>query len=90
MLVNLLLDLIFGIFKLLTLPISIPSMPEGVKDALASFLEYIAMGISILGNFFDMSYILILFGVMVAVDAGILIYKFVMFILRKIPMLNVS
>lgn len=90
MIIKALLDLIYGVFSLLTAPIDIPGMPEEVSQMIATMLEYVAMGISFMGNFVNMSYLLVLFGIIVAVDVGMLLYKLVMWVIRKIPMLNVS
>lgn len=71
-------------------PISIPAMPNGVKSFIAISLDYIGTGLAILGNFFDVAYLLSLFGLVVAVDVGIMVYKLVMWVIAKIPMLGVK
>lgn len=90
MIINVLLDLIYGVFSLLTAPIDIPGMPEEVSQVIGTMLEYVSMGISFMGNFVNMPYLLVLFGIIVAVDVGMLLYKLVMWVIRKIPMLGVS
>lgn len=90
MIVEALLDVVYSIMSILTAPIEIPGMPEGVQQFIYSALEYITLGIRILGNYVDLNYLLVLFGVILAIDIGLLLYKLVMWILRKIPMLGVS
>lgn len=89
MIIQLLLQLIYTIFdKLLIL--NIPQLPEQVQTYINSFFDYLVSGASILANYTPLSYLLVLFGVVLAVDIGINVYKFVMWILKKIPMIGVS
>lgn len=90
MIINALLDVVYTLMSLLTAPISIPGMPEEVQVFVYKALEYIAMGIKLLANYTDLNYLFMLFGVIVAIDAGLLIYKFAMWIIKKIPMLGIS
>lgn len=90
MIIEALMDVVYMLVSLLTAPISIPSMPEGVSDVLNSMLEYIGVGIGLLANWTDLGYLILLFGLVLAVDAAMLIYKVVMWFLRKIPMLGIK
>lgn len=90
MIVLALMDVIYLLFELLTMPISIPGLPEGVSDVISGALDYISVGIALLANYCDIGYLVTLFGVILAVDAGMLIYKFVMWIVKKIPMAGIS
>lgn len=90
MLIEMLLNLLFNVFSALTSAINLPSFPTEVTNILNSFVEYVTMGIGILANYTHLPYLLTLFGIVVAVEAGILLYKFVMWVLRKIPMINIS
>lgn len=89
MIIKLLLDLVYSIFNVLTLPINIPDLPQEINSVIATIIEYVGTGLAILQNYTHLSYLLILFGVIVAVDVGVWLYKLVMFFVRKIPMLNV-
>lgn len=89
MIIKLLLDLVYSIFNVLTLPINIPDLPTEINSVIATIIEYVGTGLAILQNYTHLSYLLILFGVIVAVDVGVWLYKLVMFFVRKIPMLNV-
>lgn len=90
MIVLALMDVIYLLFELLTMPISIPGLPEGVADVVSSALEYISVGVALLANYCDIGYLVTLFGVILAVDTGMLLYKFVMWIIKKIPMAGIS
>lgn len=90
MIIQALIDIIYSVFSILTLPISIPAMPDSVKQFIGTALDYITSGIALVGNFVDMAYLLSLFGIIIAVDVGMLLYKLVMWVIKKIPMLGVS
>lgn len=90
MIIELLLDVLYGVFAVLTSPIDIPNMPEQVSEFVSASLEYIGTGISILSNFCDIQYLLTLFGLIIAVDVGLMLYKLVMWVLKKIPMIGVQ
>ena len=90
MIIEALLNAMLSVFSFLTSGINIPSMPAEVSQYMQEALEYVSMGVGILGNYTHIGYLLILLGVIVAVDAGVLIYKLVMWVLRKIPMLGIE
>lgn len=80
--------LFYAILKILSAllaVINLPGMPEGVRDLLTTFTGYLATGIALVANYVDIDYLLLLFGVVMAVDGGVLIYKLIMWIIRKIP-----
>ena len=90
MLIEGLLNVLYSVFSLLTAPINIPSLPDSVSSAIAGILDYFSLGWSILNNYFDMGYLAILFGLVIAVDLGLYLYYFVMWILKKIPVLGIE
>lgn len=90
MIIKGILDIIYNIFSALTLAINLPSLPDGVRDVLSATVEYIATGISILSNFCDINYLLVLFGVIVAVELGMYVYKIILWVLKKIPMVGIE
>lgn len=90
MIINALLDMLYGLLDWITSGLNIPDMPDEVSTILQSVVQYIQMGIRFIGNFTHLDYLLILFGIVLAVDAGILVYKLIMWILRKIPMFGMS
>lgn len=90
MIIEMLLDLLYGIFNLLTTPINIPDLPPQAMSYIDSMFNYITAGAGILANYTPLSYLLVLFGVILAIEIGLKLYHFVMWIVKKIPMLNVS
>lgn len=90
MIVKMLLDLVFNVFSFLTSAIDIPSLPDGVLAVLSSSLSYIKVGAGVLASYTHLDYLFLLLGIVIAVEVGVLLYRFVMFILRKIPMLGIE
>lgn len=90
MIIEMILDALFNVFELLTTPINIPQFPAEVSSLLNSAFTYISSGIGILANYTHLSYLLVLLGIIVGIDVGISIYHFVMWVLKKIPLLGVS
>lgn len=81
--------MIYAVFSVLTAPIDIPDLPSQVSDFVATLVQYIGTGLGILKNYTHLDYLLVLLGIIIAVDVGLWLYKLVMFFIRKIPMLNV-
>lgn len=90
MIIKLLSDLVYSIIWAATAAMNIPPLPEQVHIVLDQALSYIKPGAGILACFFDMEYLLSLFGIIIAVDVGILIYKLILWVLKKIPMAGVE
>lgn len=90
MIIQAILTVIYNVFKVLTAPIDIPSMPENVQSVMSEFLEWVQVGLQIVATYTHENYLLVLFGIVVAVDVGIMLYRFVMWVLKKIPMLGIS
>lgn len=90
MIINALMIVLLGVFSALTMVIKIPSMADGVKEVLAIALDYITSGVAIVANYTNFSYLLSLFTIVMIADAGIMVYKFVMWVLRKIPVLGIE
>lgn len=76
---------ILKILSALMSVINLPGMPDGVRDLLITFTGYLTTGIALVANYVDVEYLLTLFAIIMAVDGGILVYKFIMWIIRKIP-----
>ncbi|MEE1504808.1 MAG: hypothetical protein UGF89_11265 [Acutalibacteraceae bacterium] len=89
MIIELLLDLVFELLKIIP-NLGIPTLPEGGSEALYIVFDYIVVGIKICNVFFPMTYFGSLFGILIALEAGLGIYHFVMWVIKKIPMLGMS
>ena len=90
MIIKLLLDMIYGLFNVLTIVIKLPSFPDETMEYINTFIEYLSMGAGIMANYMPWQLMILFFGIILAVDAGLLIYKFVMWIIKKIPMAGIS
>ena len=90
MIIEALLGLMSGLLDWLTAPFNIPLLPPEVNVLLQTVLDYLAVGFGILANYTHLDYLFVLFGIVLAFDVGIFGYKFVMWILRKIPILGIS
>lgn len=89
MIIELLLDAIYNILNTL-LVLEIPPLPQDVTNYIDTAFTYIVAGAGIVANYTPLDYLMVLFGVLLAIDAGILVYHFVMWIVKKIPMLGIE
>lgn len=90
MIVEGLLHLIYWLLSLLLAPITIESLPEGVSDAVSWATTYISQGLSILAAFTHLGYLLTLFSFVIIIDISMILYKFIRWLLRKIPMVEID
>lgn len=90
MIIGLLLELIYALFYALTAAISIGSAPVQLGETLAAATQYMFFGLTFLNNYVDVPYMLTLFGIVLAMDAAFGIYDFVMWVLKKIPMVGIE
>lgn len=90
MIIKGLLDVLVRVFSALTSAINIPQLPEEVHQYIETLLGYIKVGIALLANYTHIEFLLVLFGLVLAVDLGVAVYHFVMWVLRKIPMLGIE
>lgn len=90
MIIQLLLDLIYSVFALLTLPINIPSLPASVTDVMNTMLGYISSGLSVLACYCDLDYLLVLLGLIITIDVALSLYHLVMYLLKKIPFFGIN
>lgn len=90
MIIESVLDVVFTVFNFLTSPINIPEFPEGVFYYMNQFLEYLSVGVSFVATYTHYPFLVTLLGIIIAIDIAISLYKLVMFVLKKIPFLNIS
>ncbi len=90
MLVESLLDLMFDVFCFFFGDVSVPDFPDEVLNVLLSIEEYLSSGLAFVAAYTHLPYLLTLFSIALVVDAVILTYRIVMWILRKIPLISVS
>lgn len=91
MIIESLLNAIFSVFETLFSGINIPGMPEGMSEQVVSFfnntLNYAG---SLISLFVPWSQVKIFFPILIVILSSEEIYKLVMWVLRKIPMLGIS
>lgn len=91
MLISSLLNLIYGILSLL-LVFNLPQLPDTVITIVDNIMSYVVVGIKILHVFLGdtcMGVIALLFDLVILFNAAYMLYSLVMWVLRKIPMLNI-
>lgn len=90
MIIEALINVIYSLFATLTSVLKVPSLPDGVMDVIDTAFGYISTGIKIVSNFTHFEYLLVLFGIIVALDAVIFLYHIILWVLKKIPMLGIE
>ena len=90
MIIETLLDVLYTIFDFLTTPINIPALPTDVFGYFDTAMSYLQSGYKLLNNWLPITYFVVLYGIILAVDGGIKVYHFVMWVLKKIPMLGIQ
>ena len=80
------LDVIYSVFEF----VDIPPIPNDIYNKLNLGIDYIRDGLSVLGNYVDLSYVIFLFITIAVIDLTLVTLKFIIWILRKIPLLGVS
>ncbi len=84
------IDLGMTLLEQLLSVFDIPPLPDEFQTVLNTVTGYLTTGIALLQNYTHMQYLLSLLGFIIAFDGCLLIYKGIMWILRKIPMLGMS
>lgn len=90
MLIEAVLGLFLTLFRLFLLPVQIEGFPDQVKSVLLDVILLLIRGCEVLAVYTHFSYILVLLGIVVSVSAAINVYRVVMWILKKIPFLNIK
>ncbi len=85
LILNLLKTLLFSVFSW----INLPQFPEGLTNSLNSFIDLIFDNLNLLGFFIRPATIMIVIPVLIILINFDKVYKLTMWILKKIPMLNI-
>lgn len=85
---------IFNLFKILLFSvfgfINLPDFPEELKNSLNQFLDIVFNGINLFGFFIRPSTIQIVIPILIVIINFDKLYKLTIWILKKIPMLNIE
>lgn len=90
MILQSLLNLVFGLLKICFGWISIPSFPETLTNSVDTFLNLIFDNITLLGFFIRPATIVIVVPILIILLNFDQLYKITMWILRKIPFLGLK
>lgn len=90
MIIKALLDLVYGVFSILTSAINIPALPSAVSGFLGTAIDYMSFGAGFLSAWVDTGYLFGLFKIVLSVEAGTWLYKIVMYVIRKIPFFGIK
>lgn len=89
-----LIEAIFGaiawILDLLLLPMDIEGLPETFYTVLGTLIAKLIRGATIVGTYIHGTYIVALLGFVIAFEGAILVYHVILYILRKIPFINIK
>lgn len=90
MLVDTLLTVLYGFLQLVFGSINLPTFPDSFMSYVDIALDYLESGMHLLGNYVDLSYMVLLLEIFISLWLAFELYKFVMWVLRKIPILNIK
>lgn len=92
MIIEALLNLLLALLRVLFFDpeAAVLHVPTAFAQALATGIAYIIDGIRIINAFIDENYIAALLGFVIALDAIVMGYRFVMWALKKIPFLGID
>lgn len=90
MIIEGLLSLIYNLLSLLMTPIDIPDLPSEASTVMSQAAVKLSEGAGILAAFCHYSYIISLVTIIIVIDAALLVWKFIRWILQKIPMAAVE
>lgn len=85
MIVEVIIDALVGLVKILFDWIDFPDIPGEVFEILNSFFEVLKIGFQIISVFLDMEYVTIMIPMVIAIINFDHLYHFAMWLLRKLP-----
>lgn len=89
MIVESLMGLVYYILTML-MQFEIPNLPSEVYEYIETLFDYMSTGAGLLANYVPLPLLVSLFALLLTVDGSIILYHFVMWIIRKIPMAGMS
>lgn len=90
MIVSSVLNLFVGMLELVFGWIQLPDLPESIMSIIHTMFGYITGSIGLLGVFVDMDVVMVLIPLSIAVARFDDLWKMTMFVLRKIPFVNIG
>lgn len=90
MIVSSVLNLFVGMLELVFGWIQLPNLPDSIMSIIDSVFGYITGSIGLLGVFVDLDVVMVLIPLAIAVARFDDLWKMTMFVLRKIPFVNIG
>lgn len=85
-----LLELLVAFLRVVFLPIRMIAFPAQFSGMILQIIGYIAQGARVMKTFCDWSYISLLLAFIISMNAFVAGYSLIMWVLRKIPLLNID
>lgn len=82
--------LIYNLISFFTADLTIPKMPSEIFTSLEHFVDYVTASMGIVAAYCDLSYVMFLFKTIISIDLTIMAYRFIMWVLKKIPFIAIS
>lgn len=89
MIVEALLGLVSWIIDILLFPLEIEELPQKFAEILLMITSFFLRAASIIAAYIDTPYILALLGFVISFNAVLALFDFIMWVLRKIPFINI-
>ena len=90
MIIEALMGLVTWIIRAILIPVDIQSLPETFATVLLIFTDKMIRAATIIGTYIHGAYIVALLTFVVAFESAIVVYHVVLWILKKIPFLNIK
>lgn len=90
MIINSLMNVIYNLLSLVLSPLDIPGFPDGTEESVSQFFDLIFGSAESVIGLLVPTVVFVLLGIIVTVEVGIHLYHFVIWILKKIPMLGIE
>lgn len=85
-----LLAIVQKLLETLLSPINIPDLPSDVSAVITKAMTYLLDGLGIFAAYTHYQFLMALLAIVIIIDAAMLVYKFVLWILRKIPAVGID
>lgn len=90
MIIEGLMNLVYKLISIVLTPINISSFPEGTDEAVTDFLDLLFNNSQTIIGLFIPSIAFTLLLIVMGIEIAIHGYRFIMWVLRKIPMLGIN
>lgn len=90
MLIEIVLNFILLVFRVAFLPIQIEHLPSDIQIVLATLTAYLIDGARVVCAYIHVPYITALLAFVIAMNAVMNAYRFLIWLLRKVPFLGID